>query len=1139
MKTLLFVFAILLSIPAQSQIRKKKLTKGDTYALIIGISDYQDPGNGDLQFAHRDAEVFADYLTSAAGGSVPSDHIKLLTNEEATIANIYVAKKWLEDTADKDDLVYFYFSGHGNMESDLYKLGFLLAYDTPKGNYLNNAVRIEDINIMANTLSVKKDASVVLITDACHSGKLTGSDNRGKVLVGEQLATVERNEVRIASCEAHEESEEDQAWGGGRGAFSFYLINGLKGLADKEGNDDKKVTLGELRTYLENKVTDDVFELKDSDQTPVVQGKTKRKMAFVNEQTLASLTDISGDASAVTDISSRSINYTPSSQDLYFKSLGSKNLIQDFDFNVVKDWTAEEFMVAVFEKYPYENMDAEWEHKIFNNTKTKNTFKSQLSALLHTEVQRKINGYLSGDGEEMERRQFYNENADEYEEIGYMLDMAMKLIPTNHHLHHILEFKKYYFAGVGTRLKLIVNNNVDSLVSKAMEYQQKALALDDKAAYVVNEIGVLHSIKGEYDLAQEKYERAIALVPNWSIPKTNLSNILYRKGDYTTSESKAKEVIALQSNYDKAYIALGNSSVKLKNYLQAMDVYYKAIALNEYSFQGHDGLGDTYMHIGQYLDADIHYQIADDIKRGLFSPDALMVNVDSPTDFGEMLDLNSTDNGDICDFDTLSFGPHDVMANFAFAYENDIRGEKKIAERFYKKAINIDPTDPLSYHYLAKLMFYKKLYAGAEKNFQSATKYYLDKNKFNSHVYINSRKQQYKDCYTIEIYKNAHYDRLENPYFLGETYRLMQNYFAAENTYRALINETPKQTAPYYLIWEMHKERKLYEQAEYVIQEYTKANDINNNNELYGLYNFAAYDDYKTDKYHYRAGIISYNEMNNNPDPKSMNEYYLNINSNVDIKPSEGIIFNFPGPLKQGHLYGPINNPVNTAISHFDAIDKETDVHTQSDSLYLSDIYNKMGELFDFVGDSKSAQKNYMLANRYDTTFSSATFALIPKYIRDHKYLDAFALLNNLNERGQINYENLITLGEYTILSGNYTKADKYIAQTQGINPLPDEENTTNVALRRLLSAQYIDAEKTYADLLKLYPDDEELIYTLSRINAQLGKIEEAENYLMKAEENDFDYYWVLKNDPLIIPLHETDTYISMINKYKPDYMKE
>jgi hypothetical protein len=45
-----------------------------TRAVVIGISDYQNLP--DLQFAHRDAEAFAAFLQSPAGGSLPLINVR-------------------------------------------------------------------------------------------------------------------------------------------------------------------------------------------------------------------------------------------------------------------------------------------------------------------------------------------------------------------------------------------------------------------------------------------------------------------------------------------------------------------------------------------------------------------------------------------------------------------------------------------------------------------------------------------------------------------------------------------------------------------------------------------------------------------------------------------------------------------------------------------------------------------------------------------------------------------------------------------------------------------------------------------------------------------------------------------------------
>ncbi|MGB3226661.1 MAG: hypothetical protein WBB02_01715, partial [Saprospiraceae bacterium] len=60
----------------QSIVNNQKSKVNNTYAVVVGISDYQDPGIPDLRFADRDAEAFKNYLRSNAGGNLDGDHLK-------------------------------------------------------------------------------------------------------------------------------------------------------------------------------------------------------------------------------------------------------------------------------------------------------------------------------------------------------------------------------------------------------------------------------------------------------------------------------------------------------------------------------------------------------------------------------------------------------------------------------------------------------------------------------------------------------------------------------------------------------------------------------------------------------------------------------------------------------------------------------------------------------------------------------------------------------------------------------------------------------------------------------------------------------------------------------------------------------
>ena len=91
----------------------------------------------DLQFAHRDAEAFAGFLQSPAGGSLDEDHLKVLINEKATGAQFAMALDWLWEVVQENDRVIIYFSGHGDVEKkSITQPGYLLCWDAPSRVYM-------------------------------------------------------------------------------------------------------------------------------------------------------------------------------------------------------------------------------------------------------------------------------------------------------------------------------------------------------------------------------------------------------------------------------------------------------------------------------------------------------------------------------------------------------------------------------------------------------------------------------------------------------------------------------------------------------------------------------------------------------------------------------------------------------------------------------------------------------------------------------------------------------------------------------------------------------------------------------------------------------------------------------------------
>lgn len=227
------------------------------WALVVGVSEYQN-GRINLKYADKDATLFFNFLKSDHGGRVPDEQIVLLTNKEATRANIIKNLKKVSFRAHPDDIFIFYIAGHGQISSTQKgKEVYFLPYDLDSENIDGTALAQGEIQqYMAASQAKKK----IWIADACHSGGAglsTGiirdpNDNITRFL--NEIATSNDSFVILTASRGNEYSFENAQWGGGHGVFTHYLVEGLKGAADK--NKNKIVEISELYNYLFNKVAD-------------------------------------------------------------------------------------------------------------------------------------------------------------------------------------------------------------------------------------------------------------------------------------------------------------------------------------------------------------------------------------------------------------------------------------------------------------------------------------------------------------------------------------------------------------------------------------------------------------------------------------------------------------------------------------------------------------------------------------------------------------------------------------------------------------------------------------------------------------------------------------------------------------------
>lgn len=606
-----------------------------TYAIIAGISGYQSEEIPALNYSHRDAQAFADYLTSASGGSVPLEQVKLFINEQATVANIYEAMYDLLLAASKGDRVLFYFSGHGDVEQQFASgLGFLLAWNSPPNNYLNNAIRLEDVNHFAQTLSTKNEAEVIIIADACRSGKLAGDKINGRRLLGANLRKSALGELRLASCGPDELAAENQAWGGGRGVFSYYLLKGLEeesaSLVNATG-----ITGKSLYQYISKSLENDPLLLqKKHVQKPLIDGNGDMVVArpILNNRNTedgdtkrAPLPAMAAQAPKPFSISLAPLRQRP--EDGIALKLKQTRIAHLLDFEKLEKANDAELIGQVLDvllpmasKSDSIQID-EVKKSLSTNPVLPQRITSAIAVNLSNEGQQMINAYLQGDIAELEKRKYYEAKNQKFDQYVAMYRVALRYCANDSYLQHLLKVQQLYFEGVAERMNTYREKNNLKHLNAALSLQQKALKLEPFAPYIHNELGNLYLWINKPDSAYYHFIQATELAPSWYLPWSNLTGFYNIQKKYNEARKAASEARKLKPATIKNFFANEAVTDEMeRNYLRAAESHVQAIDANPHHYFPYERLGFIYTSTARYQLADSMFYEADLRKQGYYFP---------------------------------------------------------------------------------------------------------------------------------------------------------------------------------------------------------------------------------------------------------------------------------------------------------------------------------------------------------------------------------------------------------------------------------------------------------------------------------------------------------------------------------------
>lgn len=602
---------------------------GNTWAVVVGISDYQDVKIPDLRFADKDAEAFAQFLRSPAGGGLNADHLKLLLNNQATLGNFTTELGWLIDTCTAGDHIIIYFSGHGDVERKIIdEPGYLLLWDSPFNIYINGALSVEDLGKVVRTLSMRKGGKVTVITDACHAGLLSGSALNGPGNTTSSLSIQFANEVKILSCQSDEFSLEGDQWGGGRGLFSYYLTDALYGLAD--ANKDLSVTLLEAGRYLEDHV---IPEAAPHKQTPITAGNKTEEVARVDTTLLRHLQQYKAGELA---------QFNPAQGKTFEQEVFARA-----DSNIRNAYTQYKLALAERRLLEPEGNCADTYFQQLMAVEAlaplRGFLKRNYSAELQNEAQQAVNALMRVNVQEVTKGNY--ERAQQYGNFPRLLERAAELLGHDHYMYKPLKARQSMFEGLLLYLGSYVSSDPASGLP-ALEKYREALKFEPynplthyyisncfaqrlnepDSAFVHTEIAVRYAqtwalpyaylaynfIKRyhRFEEAKALLDQAMSIDSNSVVVWTGYISFYYYQHDYAATIAAAGKVIQLDSTNALAWTNLGVSQLQLRRYEEAERSLKHAAGVNPRQFTSRYALGCLYAVTGRKKEAEAMFLVA-------------------------------------------------------------------------------------------------------------------------------------------------------------------------------------------------------------------------------------------------------------------------------------------------------------------------------------------------------------------------------------------------------------------------------------------------------------------------------------------------------------------------------------------------
>lgn len=241
-----------------------------------------------------------------------------------------------------------------------------------------------------------------------------------------------------------------------------------------------------------------------------------------------------------------------------------------------------------------------------------------------------------------------------------------------------------------------------------MVFWEYAENTSPESSLVLYNVGLIHQENKQYDLAVEKYLKAIKINPDYAGVHNNLGIVYQITGKYDEAESEYQQAIRYNPHLAQAFDNLGGLYYLQGKYEQAGKAFLSAIKLSDLP-SAHNNLGSLYYAQGLYDQAGEEFAKAR--RKDPYMVSA-MVNLGSYYLKAGDFDKAETEYREALRLDP---GNYDALFNLSLVYIGSEKYEK--AEQVLLSGIKENPGDKNLYYQLSSVCF-------MDGKYDSSVKYY-------------------------------------------------------------------------------------------------------------------------------------------------------------------------------------------------------------------------------------------------------------------------------------------------------------------------------------------------------------------------------------------------------------------------------